>query len=141
MRSSALIIISVELLGTDLHLLVVDEDVSNTEIMSEFLNSHGATTVSACNGVHALEQIEQSAEAFDMVLMDIQMPVMDGIEATRRIRNELHLETIPIIAVTAGVLPHQQQEAILAGITELIRKPVDHLALIKSLLRHRPQSG
>lgn len=122
-----------------LRLLVVDDDVSNTEIMCEFLNSHGATTVAAFNGVHALEQIERSPEAFDIVLMDIQMPIMDGIEASRRIRNELHLETLPIIAVTAGVLPHQQEEAILAGITELIRKPVDHLALIKTLLRHGPR--
>jgi signal transduction histidine kinase/ActR/RegA family two-component response regulator len=118
-----------------LHILVVDDDKSNTEIMREFLESYEAKITIARNGQLALKRISDSADRIDLVLMDIQMPVMDGIEASRKIRNELQ-QTLPIIAVTAGVLPHQQQKALSVGISELIRKPVDHVALISLILRH-----
>lgn len=121
-----------------LNILIVDDDSNNIEIMSYLLASMGATTAFACNGLQALEQLRRSSGRFNIVLMDIQMPVMDGIEASRRIREELHLENLPIIAVSAGVLPHQQQEALSAGINEIILKPVEHQSLISALLRHYP---
>lgn len=115
--------------------LLVDDDRDNLTVMGDLLGTMGATSSVSLNGQDALECLRKSPQAFDVVLMDIQMPVMDGIEASRRIRNELLLD-LPIIAVTAGVLPHQQQDAITAGITEVIRKPVDIESLITTLQRH-----
>jgi|GEM_PF-3092871 len=120
-----------------LRILLVDDDESNTESMREFLESMGMRCVIAHNGALAVDLLDRSPDQFDLVLMDIQMPVMDGITASRKIRNELNLKSLPIIAITAGVLPHQQQEAISAGITELIRKPVDHKVLTEALCRYR----
>jgi PAS domain S-box-containing protein len=121
----------------NLRILLVDDDEANTESMREFLQSIGLGCVTAHNGALAVDLLDRSPDQFDLVLMDIQMPVMDGITACRKIRNELNLKSLPIIAITAGVLPHQQQEAISAGITELIRKPVDHKVLTETLLRYR----
>ncbi|MEY4685432.1 MAG: hypothetical protein RLZ25_1891 [Pseudomonadota bacterium] len=120
-----------------LRILLVDDDQNNIETMRLFLESMKATVLTAMNGAHALEILQSTQQPFDLILMDIQMPVMDGITATKIIRNDLNLKSIPIIAITAGVLPHQQQEAISAGITELIRKPVDHKSLTECLLRYR----
>jgi two-component system, sensor histidine kinase and response regulator len=121
----------------EFHVLIVDDDIANTEVTSELLQSFGAITDVAYNGLQAIEIFKDAVVPFDAVLMDIQMPVMDGIEATRRIRKELQFENLPIIAVTAGVLPEQQQEALAAGMTALLRKPVDNNALISALLRYR----
>jgi CheY-like chemotaxis protein len=123
-----------------LRVLLVDDDENNNEAMRALLESMMATVMTARNGAHAVEVLKSSPDAFDLVLMDIQMPEMDGITATRKIRNELNLKSLPIIALTAGVLPHQQQEAISVGITELLRKPVDHQLLITALFRYLPNS-
>lgn len=121
----------------DFHILIVDDDEGNTDAVSELLHSYGASTTVSHDGADALEKIGIAPGMFDIVLMDIQMPIMDGIEASRRIRNDLGLHTLPIIAVTAGVLPHQLQDAIAAGITELFRKPLDNDVLISAILRFR----
>lgn len=61
-----------------------------------------------CDGLQALERLQQTPDRFNNVLMDIQMPIMDGIDASKRIRNELHLETLPIIALSADALTHRE---------------------------------
>jgi CheY-like chemotaxis protein len=71
---------------------------------------------------------------FDLVLMDIQMPVMDGLAATRAIREELQLKTLPVIALTAGVLAEEKQNALDAGVNDFLPKPMD-MDLMASMIR------
>ena len=75
------------------------------------------------------------ARHFDAVLMDIQMPVMDGLAATRAIREQLGLADLPIIALTAGVLTEQRRQALEAGANDFLAKPVDLGELVAALLR------
>ena len=119
-----------------LRVLMVDDDVLNLEALGDFLLSHKIRVELAHNGKEALERLKESANSFDMILMDIQMPVMDGIEATKQIRELLGYRDIPIIALTGGVLPHQLQKAIASGITKLLRKPINLDELMAELAIH-----
>ena len=85
----------------------------------------GAESALANDGQEAIDRLKASPAAFDALLMDLQMPVMDGLTATRLIRGELGLTHLPIIALTAGVLPRQLEEARRAGFTEILAKPVN----------------
>jgi CheY-like chemotaxis protein len=114
-------------------ILMVDDDRTNIEILSVYLEEQGAQVTAAFDGSEAINKIQASTEPFDMVLMDIQMPVMDGISATRKIREELGLTELPIIAITGGVLPDQQQRALESGITSLLMKPVEPVTLIETI--------
>ena len=118
-----------------LHILVVDDDQANLEGISHLLQAEGADVSLAINGLSAIDLLDQIPEKFSLVLMDIQMPLMDGIETTKHIRNRFTQDRLPIIAVTAGILPDQHKEAMAAGINQVIRKPVDPDALIKTILK------
>jgi CheY-like chemotaxis protein len=89
------------------------------------LNREGATVTKVSDGQEAIDRLRASPEAFDGVLMDIQMPVMDGLTATRAIRAELGLTALPVIALTAGVLPEERQAALEAGVNDFLPKPMD----------------
>jgi CheY-like chemotaxis protein len=87
-----------------MHILVVDDNALNQTVASELLKAQGATVAVAANGqagVDAVRNSVQNAQPFDTVLMDMQMPVMDGCTATRIIRTELMMTELPIIAMTA----------------------------------------
>lgn len=79
----------------------------------------------AADGQQALQILKAQPKGFDVVLMDIQMPVMDGLTATRLIRQELDLHKLPVIALTAGVLPEEREEALNAGFDNFLAKPMD----------------
>jgi CheY-like chemotaxis protein len=82
-----------------------------------------------------LEHVRVHHQALDVVLMDVQMPTLDGNEATRRIRGELQLKTLPIVALTAGALVGERQRALEAGMNDFISKPFDPQALIRKVRR------
>lgn len=126
-----------------LRVLVADDDPLNLDVMALVLEKAGARVFRASDGGQAFEWLRDNARQCDVVLMDIQMPIMDGITATRLIRNVLEMEDLPIWAITAGILPDQQQEALSVGINELIRKPINVDALIDKLayLTKRANSG
>jgi CheY-like chemotaxis protein len=86
------------------------------------------------DGLQAVNALRDDPEAFDVVLMDIQMPVMDGLAATRAIREELGLSDLPIIALTAAVMPEERQEALAAGVNDFLPKPMD-LELMRTMIR------
>jgi len=69
--------------------------------------------------------LRENPDKFNAVLMDVQMPIMDGLTATRIIRQDLKLDALPIIAVTAGVMAEEKQKALDAGITDFLPKPMD----------------
>jgi len=105
------------------HLLLVEDNEVNQELAIELLESAGITITLAENGVEALQRIEE--EAFDGVLMDCQMPIMDGYTASSKIRENDEFKELPIIAMTANVMAGDRQKAIDAGMNDHIGKPIN----------------
>jgi PAS domain S-box-containing protein len=115
--------------------LVVDDSDINLEVAQRILEKQGATVTTCSDGLAALEHVRVNHQTLDVVLMDVQMPTLDGNEATRRIRTELELKTLPIVALTAGALVGERQRALEAGMNEFISKPFDPQALIRKVRR------
>jgi PAS domain S-box-containing protein len=122
------------------HVLVVDDSEINRDVAQRILQMQGATVVQAVDGKDALDWLLAHPDAVDLVLMDVQMPVMDGIEATRQLRQLRQFDDLPIVALTAGAFTSQQEAARAAGMTHFISKPFDvptTIALIQRLRRNR----
>lgn len=117
--------------------LVVDDVEENRKILNHFLSRSGAALVSATNGKEAVDMVQKFP--FDAVLMDIQMPLMDGYEATRLIRSRN--STLPIIAITAHGLQRERQKCIELGFTDYLVKPVDPMLLIDLIDRYTDNSA
>lgn len=113
--------------------LVVDDSPTNLEVVTAILERQGASVVLAHDGQQALELLRDKHDTLDVVLMDVQMPGMDGLEATRRARQELSLANLPIIALTAGALVDERDKAMQAGMTDFLSKPVDPSQLINRI--------
>ncbi len=121
-------------------LLLVEDNEFNRIVALELLRdvAHADVTVVG-NGEEAIERVH--AEPFDAVLMDIQMPVMDGHEATRRLRAEPAYAHLPIIAMTAHAMPRDRQRSLEAGMDDHVTKPFDLDELVAVLLRHMPATS
>ena len=115
--------------------LAVDDNPLNLEVVERLLALEGASATLAGDGQQALEQLRARPDRFEAVLMDIQMPVMDGLRATQAIRRELNLTQLPVIALTAGVLREERQRALEAGVDDVLAKPVELEQLIEVLTR------
>lgn len=115
----------------DLNLLVVDDNEINQQVLSLILSREGANVRCAANGEEALSILRSSV--FDAVIMDIQMPVMDGLTCAKKIRNELQLTDLPIIAMTAHTGEQDQIETKISGMNLHLSKPIDKEVLIDSL--------
>ena len=113
--------------------LVADDADINRDLLARLLSREGAETISAVDGRQAVDLLRYGAGDIDAVLMDLQMPVMDGITATRLIRQELGLATLPVIALTADVMPDQQRAALDAGVDKILTKPLDLDQLVACL--------
>jgi signal transduction histidine kinase/CheY-like chemotaxis protein/HPt (histidine-containing phosphotransfer) domain-containing protein len=114
-------------------LLVVDDSLLNQEVAQRVLEREGARVTLANDGQEALDCLRR--QPFDCVLMDVQMPVMDGLTATRAIRQELRLPELPVIALTAGVLGEQRDQVFAAGMNDFIAKPFEFEPMIATLRR------
>jgi hypothetical protein len=118
-------------------ILVVEDEPINQAVLEENLVEDGATVTLAGNGREAIERIiENGGDAYDVVLMDIQMPEMDGYEATRRIL-EL-VPALPIIGQTAHALSEERDKCLAAGMVDHITKPIDPAALARLVRQHAP---
>jgi PAS domain S-box-containing protein len=115
--------------------LVVDDSRMNRDVVERMLKMEGARATLAADGLQALEILRAHMEPFDAILMDVQMPIMDGLTATRAIRKELNLVHVPVIALTAGVLAEQREQAREAGCIDFVAKPVDLEEVVSVLLR------
>ncbi len=104
------------------HILLVEDNEINQEVAQELLSINGMTTKIASNGQEALEMLER--ETYDGVLMDIQMPVMDGYTACREIRKKEKFKDLPVIAMTANVMTGDLEKALDAGMNDHIGKPI-----------------
>jgi CheY-like chemotaxis protein len=119
-------------------ILVVEDDVRNVFALTSILEPRGAHVRIARNGREALDALEQAqqdpAQAVDLVLMDIMMPEMDGLTATREIRKRPEWKKLPIIALTAKAMPDDQERCLDAGANDYMPKPLDVEKLL-SLVR------
>ncbi len=113
----------------DIQVLVVDDDVRNVYSMTAFLEEAGGVVTMASNGQDAIEVLKTKTE-FDVVLMDIMMPMMDGYQAIRIIRDNLNFKMLPIIALTAKAMQEDRKKCIEAGANDYLTKPVDLEKLI-----------
>jgi len=114
-------------------ILVVDDDMRNVFVLTTLLEDNDMEVVTANDGVEALEALKND-KGIQMVLMDIMMPEMDGYEATQRIRNDLNMKQLPVIALTAKAMTGDREKCIEAGASDYITKPVDSPKLL-SLMR------
>jgi CheY-like chemotaxis protein/signal transduction histidine kinase/CHASE3 domain sensor protein len=109
--------------------LIVEDDVRNVYSLANILEPRGAKVKIARNGQEALDALELSAGGdngrIDLVLMDVMMPVMDGLEATRRLRLDPRWAKLPIIALTAKAMPDDQERCLAAGANDYMAKPLD----------------
>ena len=116
--------------------LCAEDNELNAEILTELLKIEGAECTICENGEEVLKAFEQSAPGdYDMILMDVQMPVMNGYEATKAIRRSSHklAKTIPIIAMTANAFSEDIQHSLAAGMTAHVSKPVEMKVLEKTI--------
>lgn len=126
-----------------MHFLCAEDNELNAEILMELLKLEGAECTICENGKRILEAFEQSVPGeYDMILMDVQMPVMNGYEATEAIRRSSHeqAKTIPIIAMTANAFSEDMQHTLTAGMNAHISKPVD-MKLLKKTIRNIKLGG
>lgn len=108
-----------------LRILVVEDNLINQQVAKELLGREGALVTLAANGQLGVEAVAVAQPAFDAVLMDIQMPVMDGYTATRRIRSTLGMQALPIVAMTANAMDSDRIDSVAAGMNAHVGKPFD----------------
>ena len=114
-------------------ILLVDDDVRNVFALTSALEQRGAKVEVGRNGFEAIAKLDE-VPGIDLVLMDIMMPGMDGMEATRRIRADGRFDRLPIIAITAKAMKDDQEQCLAAGANDYLAKPID-LSRLYSLLR------
>ncbi|MGQ5521718.1 PAS domain S-box protein [Chitinimonas sp. PSY-7] len=124
-----------------LRLLVVEDNLMNQQVAQELLSAEGAYVEVASGGLAGVARATSAQPPFDAVLMDIQMPDMDGYAATREIRLKPNTRTLPIIAMTANAMASDKVACIAAGMNDHIGKPIHLDSVVSTLLHHcdRPQ--
>ena len=121
------------------HILLVDDNAINQEVASEFLRDAGMNVTVAANGRECLNAL--LCDTYDLVLMDLQMPVMDGLEATERIRANPQFKDLPVIAMTAHAMTGDREKSLAGGMNDHLTKPIDPAALYRALKKWIPKKA
>ncbi len=124
-----------------MRLLLVEDNLNNQQVAAELLREEGANVQIAGDGQQAIAAIAADPSAFDLVLMDLQMPVMDGFAATRHLREVLGLRALPIVAMTANAMSSDREACLAAGMNDHIGKPFDLDQLVRVLRQHGGGAG
>lgn len=127
-----------QLLLDKIHILVAEDNLINQKVVANTLKRQGASTLIVNNGKEAIKELKE--KHFDVILMDIQMPEMDGYEATSYIRNILKID-IPIIAMTADALKGEEERCLQAGMNGYISKPFEPELLFNTILHLKNQNS
>ena len=118
-------------------ILIVEDNEKNMKLVRDILRHNGHATIEASTGA---EGVRLAAEGRpDLVLMDIQLPDIDGIEALRRIRNDRSLDAVPVIAVSASVMPDDQQKIVTSGFDAFVTKPINLKQFLDTVTVHLAQ--
>jgi CheY-like chemotaxis protein len=112
-------------------ILLVEDNETNQQLAIELLKDTGAEVMLAINGEEAVTMITRGSSLYDLVLMDIQMPIMDGYEATRLIRSDRRFTSLPIIAMTSHAMLDEQKKILESGIDAHITKPINARSMLK----------
>jgi len=120
--------------------LLVDDSDLNLEVAGAILRRQGAVVSTANNGAVALAWLNNPANRADIVLMDVQMPVMDGHEAVREIRKQPRLAKLPVVALTAGALLRERTKALSLGMNDFLTKPFDPDIIVR-VVRHQVEQS
>ncbi|MDF2463503.1 MAG: sensory box protein [Ramlibacter sp.] len=123
-----------------LRLLVVEDNRNNQQVARELLVSRGAVVDIAEDGRQAVDRVTAQGRVYDLVLMDVQMPVMDGYTATREIRRA-GFTALPIVAMTANAMASDREACLAAGMDAHVGKPFDLDELVATVLHHVPRAG
>ena len=118
-----------------MRVLVVEDNLINQQVADELLTAEGAIVSLAANGQQGVDAVVAADPQFDVVLMDIQMPVLDGYGATHVIRKKLGLTNLPIVAMTANVMASDREACLAAGMNAHVGKPFDIAKLVSLLIR------
>ena len=118
--------------------LIVEDNEKNMKLVRDILRYHGYATVEAVNGLDGVRLAIECPP--DLVLMDIQLPDIDGIEALRRIREVATLDAVPVVAVSASVMPDDQQKIIASGFDAFVTKPIN-LKQFQQTVKHFVDAG
>ncbi|OLZ79735.1 hypothetical protein BS642_11000 [Chromobacterium violaceum] len=119
-----------------LRLLLVEDNQTNQQVARELLGGEGAEIDVADCGIAALDAVRGAAAPYDLVLMDIQMPDMDGYAVTRLLRQDFPADALPIVAMTANVMPADREAALASGMNDHVGKPFDLAQLVGVILHH-----
>jgi two-component system, cell cycle response regulator DivK len=120
------------------HILVVEDEEDNRQILRDLLTTAGYEMTEAVNGEEALAEVAKQRP--DLILMDIQLPDMDGYETTRRIRINPDLKSLPIIAVTSYALAGDESKALASGCDAYVSKPYSPRQLLEKIREYLPKS-
>ena len=104
-------------------ILIVEDNEKNMKLVRDILRHNGFTTIEATTGGEGVRLASEGKA--DLILMDIQLPDIDGIEALRRIRDDRALDAVPVIAVSASVMPDDQQKIVTSGFDAFVTKPIN----------------
>ncbi len=118
-----------------LRLLVVEDNELNRQIINDLLTAEGARVTMAVCGLEGVKLATRSVGEFDAVIMDVQMPDIDGMEATRRIRSDSRFTSLPVLAMTANASDSDRVECLASGMNEHLGKPIDMTQVVPLLLR------
>jgi CheY-like chemotaxis protein len=114
--------------------LLTDDNAVNRQVVRMFIQPQGAIITEACNGLEALQALAR--EPFDLVLLDVHMPIMDGIEAIRRIRaSKDDWRNLPVIALTADAMSGDRERLLGLGMSGYVSKPIDQGELLSTISR------
>jgi two-component system, cell cycle response regulator DivK len=113
------------------HILIVDDDPRNVRLVSALLRVSGYETIEAANGQEAVDKAREHHP--DLILMDIQMPVMDGLEATRQLKSDQKTKDIPVIALTSFAMSGDRERILAGGCDDCLTKPLDTRNFVKRI--------
>ena len=114
-------------------ILIVEDNEKNMKLVRDILRHNGHETIEAATGAEGVRLAVDKRP--DLVLMDIQLPDIDGIEALRRIRDVRELDTVPVIAVSASVMPDDKQKIVTSGFDAFVTKPINLKKFLETVRR------